>query len=88
MIKSLLRISSWHFQDKGRTRKQGEANINQGRVGSSGYNEITCKYRITCMISLLDLVCMVHACVYLVLLMSLPWLFLGVTVIFSLALSF
>jgi len=40
------------------------------------------------MISLLDLACMVHACVYLVLLLSLVWVFPGVTVIFNLALPF
>jgi len=47
-----------------------EENIKQIRVGSSGYNEITCKYRVAHMISLLFLACMVHACLYLVLLLS------------------
>jgi len=40
------------------------------------------------MISLLVLACMVHACVLLVLLLSLAWIFLGVTMFFSLALPF
>jgi len=42
----------------------------------------------TCVISLLYLACMVHACVYLVLLLSLPWVFLGVTAFFSLSFPF
>lgn len=37
------------------------------------------------MIYLLDLECMVHACVYLVLSISLTWVFVGVTVDFMLA---
>lgn len=65
-----------------------EKNIKQGRARSSDYNRITCRYRFVCVISLLDLAFMVHACVYLDLLLSLEWLLLGVIVIFSLAFPF
>ena len=40
------------------------------------------------MISLLFLECMIHTCVYLVILLSLAWVLSGVTVVFSLALTF
>ena len=40
------------------------------------------------MISLLVFACMVHACVYLVLLLSLAWVSPGVIVVFSLAFPF
>ena len=73
---------------KGRTRNQREARIKQGRLGSSGCNDITCRYRVSFMFSLLDLACMVHACVYFVLLLSLTWVLLGVAMDFSLALPF
>ena len=65
-----------------------EAKIKQGRAGSSSYNKIICRYRVACMISLLYLACMVHACVYLVLFLSFSLVLLSVTVIFSLALPF
>jgi len=38
------------------------------------------------MISLLVFACMVYACVYLVLLLSLTWVLLGMTMVFNLAL--
>lgn len=40
------------------------------------------------MISFLFLACIVHACVYLVLFLSLAWVLVGVTVVFNLALTF
>lgn len=60
----------------------------QGRVGSSSYNGITCRYRVAYMISLLVLACMVYACVYLVLLMSLAWVLPGVRVVFIISFPF
>ena len=63
------------------TRKQRGLNINQGRVGSSGYNGITSGYQVACMISLLVLACMIYACVYLVLLLSLACVSPSVTML-------
>jgi len=40
------------------------------------------------MISLLVLACMVHACVFFVLLLSLTWVFLGVIMVFSIEFLF
>jgi len=40
------------------------------------------------MISLLVLACMVYECVYLVLFLTLAWVLVGVTVVFSLASTF
>ena len=45
--------------DQNRNIWKEEGRRNQGRVGSSSYNEILCKYRFSCVISLLDFACMV-----------------------------
>ncbi len=44
--------------DQERKRRQEEAKIKQGKVGSSSYNRFNCRYRIECVFSLLDLACM------------------------------
>ena len=72
-------------ESKGRTKK---TNVRQGRATSSIYNEIIGRYRFACVISLLVLACMVHACVYLVLLLSLAWVFPGVTMVSTLPYHF
>ena len=38
--------------------RQEEANIKQGKVGSSSYNRLHCRYQLACVYSLLDLACM------------------------------
>ena len=93
-LRHLEHSSSTLALEEGKQRKdkegkgsKGKQKIKQGRVRSSGYNEITCRYRVSCMISLLVLACMVHACVYLVLLLSLAWVFPGVTVVSALPFS-
>lgn len=62
LIKRLVRIK-WqaflqHWIRKGKGGKV-EAEIKQGRVGLSRYNKILCRNQFTCVISLLDLTCMV-----------------------------
>ena len=74
--------------DQKRQRRQEEGRSEQGRARSRNYNRIICRYQFACVISLLNLACMVHACVVLVLLMSLAWVFPSVIVVFSLAFPF
>ena len=69
-------------------RRQRKAKIKQRRVGLSDYNRITYRYRVTCVISLIFFACMVYACVYLVLFLSLAWVLPGVIVVFILAFPF
>ena len=75
-------------KEKEEKTRQREVKIKEGRAGTRNYNEITYRYQFACVISLLDLACMVHACEYLVLLLSLAWVLLGVTAIFNLSLPF
>ena len=60
-----LRVFLEHFSIGSRKEKKEKRkeNIKKGRAGSSIYNKITCRYRFACMISMLDLACMVmHVC--------------------------
>ena len=54
--------------DQGKQRKDEEGKeeekIKQGRVVSSNYIRIICKYQFSCVVSLLYLAYIVHACVY------------------------
>ena len=66
--------------DSERRKKEKEGQESKGNQGSSkeGLDQVAtvgllCRYRVACMISLLVLACMVHACLYLVLLLSLAW---------------
>ena len=45
--------------DRERQRRQEEGRSKQGRVESCNYNKILCMYRFVCVISFLDLACMV-----------------------------
>jgi len=75
-------------EERKRKYRKEKGRKEQGRVWSSGYNDISCKYQVACMISFLVLESMVHACVYLVLLLSMAWVSIGVTMVLSLSFPF